>query len=81
MVDPRKLMKLVATTNAKHGHLTPRQTVFLETLHGDRTPLSRKERRVKRAKAREEMFEVHSPAGQDNPFHVTNLVTFKEKAT
>jgi hypothetical protein len=55
-VDPRKLMKLVATKNKQFGHLTPNQEIFLETLHGTRRNLTRKERRVARAKAREQMF-------------------------
>ena len=86
MVDPRKLMKLVATKNKQYGHTTDNQELFLETLHGVRRSLSRKERRVARAKAREEMFNPHSPEGQDNPLHkaefevreITSFVTQKE---
>lgn len=55
-VDPRKLMKLVAIKNKQYGHNTQAQEIFLETLHGDRKNMSRKERRIARAKAREEMF-------------------------
>jgi len=56
MVDSRKLMKLVDLKNKAYGHATPDRMIFLETLHGDRKNLSRKERRIVRAKAREEMF-------------------------
>ena len=76
-VDPRKLLKLAVVKNQAYGHTTVRQDAFLETLHGDRKNLSRKERRVARAKAREEMglakpeFEVPE---------VTNLVTEKENS-
>ena len=72
MVDPRKLMKLVATKNKQFGHTTPQQEIFLETLHGTRKNLSRKERRVARAKAREEMF---SEKPEFEISEVTRLVT------
>lgn len=71
-VDPRKLMKLVALKNKKYGHLTPTQGIFLETLHGTRTNMTRKERRTARAKAREQMF---SEKTEFEIPEVTSLVT------
>lgn len=67
-------MKFVAVKNQQYGHATEAQKLFLQTLHGDRRygPVTRKERRIARAKAREQMF------GEKEKFEipeVTNLVT------
>ena len=77
MVDSRKLMKLVALKNKQYGHTTPTQEIFLETLHGTRKNLSRKERRVARAKARQEMFS--SKPEFDVP-ELSALITQEKKA-
>lgn len=75
MVDPRKLMKFVALKNKQYGHNTDQQARFLETLNGVRRSLSRKERRIARAKARDQMFHEKP---QFEVSEVTNLVTKKE---
>jgi len=71
-------MKLVAVKNKQYGHTTNNQELFLETLHGIRKNLSRKERRVMRAKAREQMF---GEKPEFNVPEVTSLVTKKEAAS
>lgn len=75
MVDPRKLMKLVATKNKQYGHNTEAQKIFLETLHGDRKDLSRKERRKIRAKIMHQMF--HEKREFEVP-ELSDLITKKE---
>lgn len=76
-VDPRKLMKLVATKNKQYGHNTEAQELFLETLHGTRRNMTRHERRAARAKAREQMY-AEKPEFEVP--EVTSLVTKKEAA-